>query len=295
MHTVGLVLILIGALEDTVVRRWRFDGLFSLQASQTALSNWQAGGQNQIGAAGQTDANLRYQGIRTCFSLRLFSQYGLLRVVPQKQFRKTQDLLLLLLKYERSLWPESRFFYIAALDGRTQWAPTYSYQGDDKVLPARAVFLAPFYGQFSWGLQMRPQTGLSFSLYPLSGRVTYVRLQYLADAGAFGLRPALRDDQGQLLEPARLTFWELGARFSNDIDLLVLKSLRIKYFLDVFGSYSAKTWGPVVLSQLQAAYKLQDWLVLTLNQQLIYDPRVGSRSQTLQLLTTWGLSVVWKR
>lgn len=280
--------------EDTLSKRWRFEGLLSLQASQTALSNWQAGGQNQIGVANQIDASLRYQAVRTRLSLRLSSQYGVLRVVPQKQFRKTQDLLLLIFKYERAILPESRFFYIAALDGRTQWAPTYSYQGDEKVLPARSAFLAPFYGQFSVGLQRRFGEGIALSFYPLSGRMTYVRLQYLADAGAFGLKPALRDEQGTMLAPARLTYWEVGARFSSDIDLLVRKSLRLKHFLDVFGSYSSKTWGPVVLSQLQLAYKVKDWLALSISQQLIYDPRIASGSAALQLLTTWGLSFVWK-
>ena len=40
---VGLVL-----AQDTLPRAWKYEGLLSMQASQTALSNWRAGGQNQI-------------------------------------------------------------------------------------------------------------------------------------------------------------------------------------------------------------------------------------------------------
>jgi hypothetical protein len=68
-----------------------------MQASQTALSNWRAGGQNQIGGAIQGNAALTYTRRRTKLKATLSTQYGLLRVVPQRTFRKTQDLLLLIL------------------------------------------------------------------------------------------------------------------------------------------------------------------------------------------------------
>jgi len=280
--------------QDTLPKAWNYEGLLSLQASQTALSNWRAGGQNQIGGAFQAKTDLTYAKGRHHLLWTLSTQYGLLRVVPRRTFRKTQDFLLLLVKYKRFLDEQERWAFALIADGRTQWAPTYQYIGDSVVKPAESAFLAPLYGQFSVGLTHAFVKGWNLGLYPLSGRLTYVRLGYLADAGAFGLRPAERDFQGNVLRPARKTLWEVGARFTSQLDVEPLRGLRLTHFLDVFGSYSHRPWGPVVLSQLQAAYKLKGWLALTFSQQLIYDPRISRGPEALQLLTTWGLGLTWK-
>ena len=280
--------------QDTLPKAWQYEGLLSVQASQTALSNWRAGGQNQIGGAIQGNAALTYTRRRTNLKATLSTQYGLLRVMPQRTFRKTQDLLLLILKYRRALHDKDRWALVSLLDGRTQWAPSYKYIGDSIVRPAESAFLAPFYGQFSVGVSYKPLSSWQMSLFPISGRVTYVRLGYLADAGAFGLRPAPRDENGQILTPARKTLWEVGARFTSNLDLTLFKTLTIKHFLDVFGSYSHKPWGPVVFSQLQAAYQLKGFLALTFSQQLIYDPRITPGPEALQLLTNWGIGLTYK-
>jgi hypothetical protein len=148
--------------------------------------------------------------------------------------------------------------------------------------------------QFSGGLSYKPFSGWQMSFFPASGRVTYVRLSYLAEAGAFGLRPAPRDENGQIIGPARKTLWEVGARFTSNLELTLFKTLTVKHFLDVFSSYSYAPWGPVVFSQFQAAYKLKSWLALTFSQQLIYDPRIASGPEALQLLTTWGLGLTYQ-
>jgi hypothetical protein len=168
---VGLVL-----AQDTLPRAWKYEGLLSMQASQTALSNWRAGGQNQIGGAIQGNAALTYTRRRTKLKATLSTQYGLLRVMPQRTFRKTQDLLLLSLKYRRSLHDRDRWALVGLLDGRTQWAPSYKYIGDSVFRPAESAFLAPLYVQFSAGLSYKPLSGWQMSLFPASGRVTYVRL-----------------------------------------------------------------------------------------------------------------------
>lgn len=144
------------------------------------------------------------------------------------------------------------------------------------------------------GVSYRPFSKWQISLLPLSGRVTYVRLAHLANAGAFGFRLVPRDENGNILSPARKTLWEVGIRFTANLNLIISKSITLKHFLDVFGSYSHTPWGPVIFSQLQAAYQLKSWLDLTFSQQLIYDPRVASGPEALQLLTTWGIGFTHK-
>jgi hypothetical protein len=68
--------------QDTLPRAWKCEGLLSMQASQTALSKWRAGGQNQIGGAIQGNATLTYTRRRPKLKATLSTQYGILRVVP---------------------------------------------------------------------------------------------------------------------------------------------------------------------------------------------------------------------
>lgn len=293
MWRIGGLLVFLFA-QDTLPKAWRYEGLLSVQASQTALSNWRAGGQNQLGGSIQGQSTLTYARKRTSITSTLSTQYGLLKVTPQRSFRKTQDLLLLLVRYRYALHSKDRWALVALLDGRTQWTASYRYLGDSILKPAESAFLSPLYGQFSVGVSYRPFSKWQISLLPLSGRVTYVRLAHLANAGAFGLRPALRDENGNILSPARKTLWEVGSRFTSNLELSLSKSFTLKHFLDVFGSYSHTPWGPVIFSQLQAAYQLKSWLALTFSQQLIYDPRIASGPEALQLLTTWGIGFTYK-
>jgi hypothetical protein len=62
----------------------------SMQASQTALSKWRAGGQNQIGGAIQGNATLTYTRRRPKLKATLSTQYGIRTCGPHPTFRKTQ-------------------------------------------------------------------------------------------------------------------------------------------------------------------------------------------------------------
>lgn len=286
-----LLPIILWSQTDTV-RSWKMEGLLGVQAAQTALSNWQAGGQNQTSMGVQHRLSLQREVGKRSLQIDFTGQYGLLRVVPQRTWRKTQDFLLLVLQYKWAL--TQRWAFSILTDGRTQWAPTYAYIGDSVVRPAKSAFMAPFYGQFSVGMMYRLLKGWQLTLSPLSGRVTYVRLGYLADAGAFGLKPAERDENGNVITPARKAFWEVGSRFTSRLNITPVEGLMVNHFLDVFYSYSPKPRSPIVLSQLQASYKLKSWLALTLSQQAIYDPRVEDKKEALQLLTAWTLGLTWQ-
>lgn len=290
-YLAAITVCLLWAQEDTI-RLWKVEGLLGLQAAQTALSNWKAGGQNQTSAGTQHRFSILRQVRKHSFSLDYTGQYGVLRVVPQRTWRKTQDFLLVVMQYKRHLAP--RWAFSVLVDGRTQWAPTYDYVGDSVVRPAKSAFLAPLYGQFSLGVRYQVLKGWGVTLSPLSGRVTYVRLGYLADAGAFGLQAAERDENGTIIKPARKALWEVGARLTSRLDIEPVAGLSINHFLDAFYGYAAQNRSPILLSQLQAAYKLKSWLALTFSQQAIYDPRVEDKKQALQLLTAWTLGVTWR-
>ncbi|MCS6895550.1 MAG: DUF3078 domain-containing protein [Bacteroidia bacterium] len=287
---VGAASLLWGQIDTQKV--WKVEGMLGLQAAQTALSNWQAGGQNQTSLGTQQRLFvLRGYGVHT-LSIEYTGQYGLLRVVPQRTWRKTQDFLLLVLQYKRKF--ASKWAFSVLSDGRTQWAPTYAYVGDSAIRPAKSAFMAPFYGQFSLGVLYMPVKVWQLTFSPVSGRVTYVRLGYLADAGEFGLTPAEKDSLGNIIRPARKALWEVGGRITSRLNITPVKQLSINHFLDAFYGYLPQRLNPIIVSQLQIAYNLKSWLAISLSQQAIYDPRIGDRENALQLLTAWTLGLTWR-
>lgn len=295
MYKVWAGIALLWAQGGDTLSLWKYEGLLGFQAAQTALTNWQAGGQNQLSFGLQGRLKVSYHQKRTTLSLESSGQYGLLRVVPQRTYRKTQDFWLTVVQYERNLDTAGRWAFSFLGDARTQWTPTYTYVGDSVVKPAKSAFLAPLYGQFSVGVRYKVFSDWTLTLSPLSGRVTYVRLQYLADRGAFGLHPAELAPDSTILRPARKTLWEVGGRLTSRLSITPTSGLKISHFLDIFGSYTQAPWGPVVVSQLQAVYKLKGWLALTLSQQAIYDPRQGKGKEALQLLSAWSVGITLEK
>ena len=70
---------------------WKFQGTYSLNATQTSLSNWVAGGQNSISILATTSNQLTYIKNRTQWVSNLDMAYGLLKQDQNRDWWKTDD------------------------------------------------------------------------------------------------------------------------------------------------------------------------------------------------------------
>src|ERR1700741_2009020 len=78
---------------------WKTVGFFGLTASQTALSNWQGGGQNNVALNTILNAQAEYKKGKHAWLSKIDAQYGIIKPGDVKLFRKNIDQLFVLSKY----------------------------------------------------------------------------------------------------------------------------------------------------------------------------------------------------
>lgn len=251
---------------------WKISGFFGLNASNTALSNWQGGGQNTT--AFNTIFNIQavYKKRKQQWLNKLDAQYGIAKLgagnsVP---FRKNIDQLFALSKYEVNAF--SKFwFYAAQADYRTQFAPGYNYSPDGTTGAAVSDFNSPGYLQLALGLDYKPVEYFSITFAPVAGKATFVNRQYLADAGAFGVDKAVFDDNGNMIAHGKRSRFEFGGRVVLRFKKDIIKNVNWDSYLDLFSNYAHNPGNIDVVFNNLITIKISKYFSANIISQILYD------------------------
>ena len=131
---------------------------------------------------------------------------------------------------------KDELYITANLNFQSQFANGYDYKTDSTN--RISGFLAPAYLTVGLGAQYTPTKWFSLNLAPASGRLTIVNDQTLADAGAFGVKRALRDPEtGEILEHGSKFRMELGAQLIANVNYEIFKNVVFTSKLIVFYDY----------------------------------------------------------
>lgn len=171
---------------------WKFFGNTSLNFNQVSFSNWASGGENALSGTAGLTVNANYKRKNLTFENSGIFFYGLIDS-QDKGLMKMEDRLELNSKLDYKAVDSWHYSLLSSL--KSQFAPGYSYP--DKV-NAVSRFFAPAYLTLSLGMDYTPVKYFSLFLSPASGKFTFVLDQKLADAGAFGVRPAVKDTHPRL-------------------------------------------------------------------------------------------------
>jgi len=250
---------------------WKTSGFFGVNFSQTSLSNWQGGGQNNI--AGNAILNLQadYKKGKHEWTNKLDAQYGLVRLGGTgTPFRKNIDQLFALSKYNLNAF-NKYWFYAAQADYRTQFAPGYKYSGDSIIGRATSDFNSPAYIQLALGLDYKPADYFSVTLAPLAGKITMVNRQYLADDGAYGVEKAVRDTNGAIITHGKKIRYEFGGRLVIKFKKDIFKNVNLDSYLDLFSNYAHNPQNIDVVFNNLLTFKINKYFTANIISQIIYD------------------------
>lgn len=268
-------LVLQPILKDTLAPKkdtsWKVSGFIGLNFSQTWLSNWQGGGQDNL--AGNSILNLQadYKKGKQQWTNKLDAQYGLMRPgFGIKKLRKNIDQLFALSKYNINAF-NKYWFYAAQADYRTQFAPGYTYAGDSIVGRATSDFNSPGYIQLALGLDYKPTDYFSATFAPLAGKITLVNRQYLADEGAYGVEKAVRDTMGNVITPGKRSRAEFGGRIILKFKKDIVKNVNLDSYLDLFSNYMNNPQNIDVVFNNLLTMKVNKYLSANIICQMIYD------------------------
>lgn len=249
---------------------WKVSGFFGVNASQTALSNWQGGGQNNIALNLIFNINSVFKKNKITWTNKLDLQGGLIRQGDEKLYKKNIDQIFALSKLNLDAFHKN-WCYSLQGDFRSQFAPGYNYAGDYVVGRAVSDFCSPAYIQLALGLDYKPVPYFSVMVAPIAGKLTIVQRQYLADAGAFGVDKAMLDDNGNVLTSAKKTRYELGGRVVIKFYKDIANWIHLDSYLDLFSSYVHKPQNVDIVFNNLLTFKISKYFTANFICQMVYD------------------------
>lgn len=266
------------AHRDTV---WKFTGSTSLNLSQLALTNWSAGGENNIAANALIKLSPDYDNDTLSWDNDITLGYGLLKQ-GDDPYRKSDDQIEVTSKF--GYRASQKWYYSGLLAFNTQF--DIGYEDPDLQEVKISNFMAPGYLTLALGMDYKPGDHLSVMISPLSGKTTFVLDDDLSAAGSFGLEP------GETIRA------ELGANIKFAYKKEVLKNVEIDTKLNLFSNYLENPQYVDVNWDLLITFKVNEFISASLMTQLIYDydikfgPDPGE--DRVQFKELFGLGLTYK-
>lgn len=276
---------------------WDLGGVGTVNFSQVSLSNWAAGGRNSLSVLGILGLFANYEQGHNTWNNSLDLTYGFVKV-EGRRVQKSDDKLEMNLKYGHKA--SEKWFYTGQFNLKTQLTPTYTITRDTLV----SSFFAPAYMLTSIGMDYKPNKKLSVFLSPFTGKFTVVQSQLLADRGAFGVKRAETDIEGNLIpgtgEHFRKEFGGyVNIRYRNE----VMKNVILQTKLDLFSNYLRNPQNVDVALENLVNFKVNKFISASLFVHMIYDDdvkvnvdrnddgKVDGRGPRLQMKQTLGIGL----
>ncbi|WP_170830001.1 DUF3078 domain-containing protein [Williamwhitmania taraxaci] len=245
---------------------WKITNALSITFSQVALSNWVAGGEKSISGNGSYIFGSKFKDENNSWESTFDLAYGQTRQGDSKNI-KNDDRILLSTKYGRKA--SSKWNYSILASFRTQMLPGYNYPNDSTII---SDWMAPGYFGLSIGMDYKPTSQISVFLSPLSGKLTVVKRQDLADKGSFGVDKATFDGMGNKIKDGKNTLWEAGGLtqitgtfpFNKGKTILTSK-------LELFSNYLKDPQNIDLIFENTLEVKINSWFTARLFALAIYD------------------------
>lgn len=262
---------------------WSHNGLAGFNLSQTAFTNWSAGGENTVADNIYFNGSLNYKKDKLSWTNDLSANYGQ-NFTQNTGWRKSIDNLNFASKLGHQI--TETVYYAALLDFKSQLADGYKYTDDDKTLVSK--FLTPSYLNVSVGIDYKPNSHIAAYYSPVAGKLTMVTDTLLSEA--YGI------DAGKKVKP------QLGSIFKVNVDYTFFEDkVTLKSVLDLFTAYD-DTFGKVDVNwDVLIGYNLTKLLTLTFQSTLKYDDDIKTadsegniRGAKVQFKEMVGLGISYK-
>lgn len=243
----------------------------SVNLSEVAFVNWNSGGSNSISGLLGVESSANYTDKYFLWRNDVLIHYGVNKQ-QDKELRKTDDLFEL--NSDIGFKPDSisNWFYSAKLNFRTQMANGYKYPDKDTPI---SRFMAPGYLFFGGGMEYGKNID-KMSLYfsPLTVKATFVLDEDLANAGKFGVTPAVYDTEGNMIKAGDRVRKELGVLINNSYEMEVVTNVNLKHQVSLYSDYVHNFGNVDVDWRLDFDFKVNNFIKATLGSHLRYDDDV---------------------
>lgn len=254
--------------------RWFYYGQNNLVFNQSSFSNWNSGGNNNIGVIGKVNYNISYKNRRHFLDNNIQLGYGFVSSQGESS-RKTEDYINIMTNYGydigRNFFLSTGFQFLSQFSAGYNYTETPSPSFDDRI----SRFMSPGYVYAGVGILYNPSENFQVIFRPVNGKFTFVTDPYLQKAGRYGL-----EKDGQSVRA------ELGALVNILYRINLYKDINLVNQVNFFSNYINH------IERVDIAYngtlniKFNKFITTVISLDLLYD---HDQMQKLQLKQTLGV------
>lgn len=245
-------------VPDSLIKKWKSGGNYTLTIGQGTLSNWAAGG-DEFSLTINTILQLYsyYRKGRNSWDNTLDIFFGYINTTSLGS-RKNDDRFDLISKYGYSL--NKKINLATLFNARSQFVRGYTYPNNVKTFASS--FLSPAYIIFSQGLDFRPNKQISVFFSPITARWVVVTNPVLSTRGEYGVKAGTN------------SIGQFGAFGTVTIEKNFNKKVLYKSRVDLFSNYQRKPQNIDLFITNVLTTKIGKNLAFNWNVDLIYDDDV---------------------
>lgn len=282
------------------VTYWSKTNTVGFDLNQIAFVNWSAGGVSSVAGLLKGLFVRKYDNNNLKWNTELNVRFGMNKQ-DGIEFRKTDDAFQFTstLGYRKDTI--SNWYYSTKFNFNTQFTAGYDYPNVDLAISGP---FAPAYTFFGVGAEYSNKEKLvNVYLSPMTLKNTMVFDQRLSDQGAFGVRPAKYDADGNQISSGQQSKTEFGMLITTHVKKEILKNITLENRLSLYSDYINKFGNIDVDWQIQLDLVVNEYVKANIGAQLIYDDDIklkkeidgqqvtlGPRIQLKQIL---GIGVVY--
>jgi len=263
-----LLFVTLGAYAQQDTTYWTRGFTATANLSQLSLTNWSAGGQNSVALNSGLFAFAQYTKANLSWNNKIDLAYGFINK-KDDGYVKSDDKINVTTEFGYLFSPRpNRWKWTTLLDFKTQFDAGYNYPNDSVKISG---FMTPGYLTIVTGLEYSPRKFITFLYSPVTGKLTFVRNQRLANLGSFGVDPAVYDTNGVLLQEGSNLNSEFGTYFRILFEKEIIEHTTLRSKAEFFSDY-LNDFGTVDVNwETNLDMKINSFLSATMVFHLIYD------------------------
>lgn len=255
---------------------WSKKNNIGFDLNEIAFVNWSAGGNSSVSGIVRGNFTRIFSNTNMKWHNELIIRYGV-----NKQdgiaLRKTDDAFMLNSTFGYKKDPVSNWYHSAKFNFNTQFSNGYAYPSTELAISKP---FAPAYTFLGVGAEYsNKKKKITVYISPFTMKNTLVLDQRLANQGAFGVKKATYDSDGNLLNMGEKTKTELGFLVTSFYRKEIFKNITLENRLSCYSDYINKFGNIDFDWQFQLDLVVNEYVKATIGSHLLYDDDIKSKKE----------------
>jgi hypothetical protein len=260
---------------DTI-SNWKKKNTIGFDLTEIAFVNWSAGGTSSISGLLKGNFTRIYLRDNIKWHNELIVRYGMNKQ-DGIEMRKTDDALQFNSTFGYRQDTISNWYHSAKFSFNTQFTNGYAYPNTDLAISKP---FAPAYTFMGIGAEYaNKEKHIVVYISPLTLKNTVVLDQRLANQGAFGVKGATYDADGNLITGGERSKTELGFLLTSKYKAEIFKNINLENRLSLYSDYINKFGNIDVDWQLQLDLVVNEYVKANIGTHLIYDDDIKAKKE----------------